>query len=237
MTGKTWSIWRPEPNFAEYWDRLLYNPQYQECFGKTGMNWIPTYDPAAAGHDWRFQISEILDRQEFSSVSQRLREDSSFSSTFKYVARSPVRGDVAEEDNDPDHAAQFCVNMRSTSAAQSSVWGRFLDEVYPIHAESVRQLETGDHAPATWILYFAQFRLTTSTIKMFCVTTRLCKPVMRSKTLAIHMCLSEEDLQWTLTPRFSRVRNSCFRKFAGSPPRIKPHHLDPSMDKRTKIIR
>jgi len=53
MTGKTWDIWRPEPNFAEYWDTLLYNPQYQEYFGKTGMNWIPTYDSAAAaaGHD------------------------------------------------------------------------------------------------------------------------------------------------------------------------------------------
>ena len=58
----------------------------------------------------------------------------------------PVRGDVAEEDNDPDRAAQFCVNMRSNSTrlddAQPSVWGRFHDGGYPIHAQSVHQLET-----------------------------------------------------------------------------------------------
>jgi hypothetical protein len=59
---------------------------------------------------------------------------------------------VAEESNDPDRAAQFCVNMRSTwarlDAPQSSVWGRFHDEgVYPIHAQNVYQLEPGDHAP------------------------------------------------------------------------------------------
>lgn len=129
----------------------------------------------------------------------------------------PVRGDVAEEDNDPDHAAQFCVNMRSISVVQSSVWRRFLDEVYPIHAQSIHQLEPGNHAPTTWISYFAQFRLTTSTIKKVWVMTRLSKPVTRSKTLAIHMRLSEEDLQWTLTPHFSRVCALCFRKFAGSP--------------------
>jgi hypothetical protein len=56
---------------------------------------------------------------------------------------------MAEEDNDPDRAAQFCVNIRSTSAEQSSVWGRFHGEVYPIHAQSVHQLELGDHAPTT----------------------------------------------------------------------------------------
>jgi len=49
---------------------------------------------------------------------------------------------VAEESNDPDRAAQFCVNMRSTwerlDAPQSLVWGRFHDEeVYPIHAQNV----------------------------------------------------------------------------------------------------
>jgi hypothetical protein len=57
----------------------------------------------------------------------------------------PVRRDVAEEDNDPDRAAQFCVSTRSNSTrlddAQSSVWGRFNDGEYPIDAQSFHQLE------------------------------------------------------------------------------------------------
>jgi hypothetical protein len=40
---------------------------------------------------------------------------------------------------------------------------------------------------------------------------------------------------YTLVPCFSRVPTLLFRKFEGSPPRIKIHHSDPSMDRSIEI--
>ena len=146
MTGKIWGIWRPVPNTGT--DSFITH-NIRNISGKPGRT-----------GSLRMILLQLDTTDDFKFEKFRIDKDSAtcrrdcerialFLVCLSMSPERPVRGDMAEEDDDPDRAAQFCVNMRSTSAAQSSVWGRFHDEVYPIQEQSVRQVEPGDHAPAT----------------------------------------------------------------------------------------
>jgi hypothetical protein len=106
----------------------------------------------------------------------------------------PVRGDVAEEDNDPDRAAQFCVICEAIRRA-------FMMLIHPYGEDSTTESIQSTHRA---FIYSKpndfNFALCSISMDMFndkksCIAMSLHKPVTRSTTLAIHMCLSEHDLQ------------------------------------------
>lgn len=118
MTGKIWGIWRQAPNTGT--DSFITH-NIRNISGKPGRT-----------GSLRMILLQLDTTDDFKFEKFRIDKDSAtcrrdcerialFLVCLSMSPERPVRGDMAEEDDDPDRATQFCVNTRSTSAAVISM--------------------------------------------------------------------------------------------------------------------